>query len=86
MFYGYVIAVIPETFYVQGSSGEYIRATLPYIRTEIPIIIVFRALGFVSDEYILRYICYDFDDTQMMELLRPSLEEASAIRDQEVFI
>lgn len=86
VFYGYVIAVIPITFYVQGSSGQYIRATLPYIRTEIPIIIVFRALGFVADEYILQSICYDFADTQMMELLRPSLEEASAIRDQEVFI
>ncbi|KAL8113008.1 hypothetical protein AgCh_020359 [Apium graveolens] len=33
---------------------------------------------------ILQSICYDFADAQMMELLRPSLEEASAIRDQEV--
>ncbi|KAL5648237.1 hypothetical protein ACJX0J_042592, partial [Zea mays] len=31
---------------LQGSSGQYIRATLPYIRADIPIIIVFRALGF----------------------------------------
>lgn len=70
---------------LQGSSGQYIRATLPYIRTEIPIIIVFRALGFVADKDILEHICYDFADTQMMELLRPSLEEAFVIQNQQVF-
>lgn len=69
---------------LQGSSGQYIRATLPYIRTEIPIIIVFRALGFVADKDILEHICYDFADTQMMELLRPSLEEAFVIQNQQV--
>ncbi|KAL2253204.1 UNVERIFIED_CONTAM: DNA-directed RNA polymerase II subunit RPB2 [Sesamum indicum] len=50
----------------------YIRATIPYIRTEIPIIILFRALGF------------NFEDTQMMELLWPSLEEAFVIQNQQV--
>ena len=73
-------------FYLQGSSGQYIRATLPYIRTEIPIIIVFRALGFVADKDILEHICYNFQDTQMMELLRPSLEEAFVIQNQQVLV
>ncbi|KAL5714269.1 DNA-directed RNA polymerase [Ranunculus cassubicifolius] len=67
-----------------GASGQCIKATLPYIRTEIPIIIIFRALGFVADKHILEYICYDFSDTQMMELLRPSLEEAFVIQSKEV--
>ncbi|KAL2632234.1 hypothetical protein R1flu_016920 [Riccia fluitans] len=67
-----------------GSSGQYIRATLPYIRTEIPIIVVFRALGFVADKDILEHICYDFSDNAMMELLRPSLEEAFVIQNQQV--
>ncbi|PNX63170.1 DNA-directed RNA polymerase ii subunit rpb2-like protein [Trifolium pratense] len=66
-----------------GSAGQYIRVTLPYIRTEIPIFIVFRALGFVADKDILQHICYDFSDTQMMELLRPSLEEAFVIQNQQ---
>lgn len=73
-------------FYLQGSSGQYIRATLPYIRIEIPIIIVFRALGFVADKDILEHICYNFQDTQMMELLRPSLEEAFVIQNQQVLV
>lgn len=67
-----------------GSSGQFIRATLPYIRSDIPIIIVFRALGFVADKDILEHICYDFSDAAMMELLRPSLEEAFVIQNQQV--
>ncbi|KAL0353090.1 UNVERIFIED_CONTAM: DNA-directed RNA polymerase II subunit RPB2 [Sesamum angustifolium] len=74
-----------KVFIGKGSSGQYIRATLPYIRTEIPIIIVFRALGFVADKDILEHICYNFSDTQMMELLRPSLEEAFVIQNQQLY-
>lgn len=65
-------------------SGMVLRATIPYIRSEIPIMIIFRALGFVSDRDILERICYNFDDIQMMELLRPSLEEAYVIQNQEI--
>eukprot|EP01105_Mastigella_eilhardi_P008945 TRINITY_DN2141_c2_g1_i2.p1 TRINITY_DN2141_c2_g1~~TRINITY_DN2141_c2_g1_i2.p1 ORF type:complete len:1262 (-),score=328.38 TRINITY_DN2141_c2_g1_i2:112-3750(-) len=66
------------------SSSQCIRATIPYIRKDIPIIVVFRALGFVADRDILEHICYDFNDHDMMELLRPSLEEAAVIQDQNV--
>lgn len=82
--HGAFIGLVSCGYLIQGSSGQYIRATLPYIRTEIPIIIVFRALGFVADKDILEHICYDFSDTQMMELLRPSLEEAFVIQNQQV--
>ncbi|KAI5079014.1 hypothetical protein GOP47_0006685 [Adiantum capillus-veneris] len=67
-----------------GLSGQHIRATLPYIRAEIPIFVVFRALGFVADKDILEHICYDLSDTAMMELLRPSIEEAFVIQSQQV--
>ena len=65
-------------------SGNVMRATIPYIRQEIPIMIIFRALGYVSDRDILAHICYDFTDTAMMEMLRPSLEESHSIQNQEV--
>lgn len=45
-------------------------ATLPYIKQEVPIIIVFRALGFVSDRDILEHIIYDFEDPEMMEMVK----------------
>ncbi|KAK9223800.1 hypothetical protein WN944_012247 [Citrus x changshan-huyou] len=78
------VRMLSRTSAKGGSSGQYIHATLPYIRTEIPIIILFRALGFTADEDILEHICYDFQDTQMMELLRPSLEEAFFIQNQQL--
>mmetsp|Transcript_28574 Transcript_28574/g.54586 ORF Transcript_28574/g.54586 Transcript_28574/m.54586 type:complete len:1176 (+) Transcript_28574:118-3645(+) len=68
----------------KAGVGGCIRTTIPYIRTEIPIVIVFRALGFVADKDILEHIVYDFNDAAMMELLRPSLEEAFVIQNQQV--
>ena len=69
-----------------GSKGQpgVIRVTLPYIRTEIPLLVVFRALGFVADKDILEHNVYDFGDHEMMDLLRPSIEEAEVIQSQQV--
>jgi len=53
----------------KSAIGQRIIAILPYIRQEIPVIIVFRALGFVSDRDILEHIIYDFDDPEMMEMV-----------------
>lgn len=68
----------------RGSFGQTIKTTLPYIKSDIPIAIVFRALGIVSDEEILDNICYDRNDTQMLEMLKPCIEEAFVIQDREV--
>ena len=61
-----------------------LKASIPYIRSDIPILVVFRALGFVADRDILEHIVYDLGDTEMMEALRPSIEEAFPIQSQEV--
>ncbi|KAH9880784.1 DNA-dependent RNA polymerase II [Plenodomus lingam] len=63
--------------------GPFAYATLPYVKSEIPMAIVFRALGIVSDEEILSHIVYDRTDTQMLELLKPSIEEGSVVQDRE---
>ncbi|KAK7508532.1 hypothetical protein BaRGS_00000098 [Batillaria attramentaria] len=68
----------------KSAIGQRIIAILPYIKQEIPIIIVFRALGFVSDRDILEHIIYDFDDPEMMEMVKPSLDEAFVIQEQTV--
>lgn len=39
--------------------------------------IVFRALGFVADRDILEHIIYDFEDQEMMEMVR--LEQCGLI-------
>ncbi|KAI5921004.1 DNA-dependent RNA polymerase 2 rpb140 [Camillea tinctor] len=68
----------------RGGYGQTIHTTLPYVKSDLPIAIVFRALGVVSDEEILNHVCYDRNDSQMLEMLRPCIEEAFCIQDREV--
>ncbi|CAX44408.1 DNA-dependent RNA polymerase II component, putative [Candida dubliniensis CD36] len=68
----------------KGVSGRTIKATLPYIKEDIPIVIVFRALGVVPDGDILEHICYDANDWQMLEMLKPCVEEGFVIQEREV--
>jgi len=78
----------PSTLYMKlwnrdnnKKFGQSVVMTLPYVRKEIPIVIVFRALGIESDREILEHIVYDLKDIQMMEALRPSLDEAAHGKD-----
>ena len=68
----------------KSAIGQLIVAILPYIKEEIPIIVVFRALGFESDRDILEHVVYDFEDQEMMERIKPSLDEAFVIQDRNV--
>lgn len=67
-----------------ATKGQTICCTLPNIRQDIPVVIVFRALGFQNDKEIMKHICYDFEDEELMTALMPSIEEAQVIQDQEV--
>jgi DNA-directed RNA polymerase II subunit RPB2 len=66
----------------KSMTGGVIRAQIPYVKADIPILILFRALGVVNDKEILEHIVYDFEDTEMMEMLRPSIEEAQPVQSQ----
>ncbi|KAH0557929.1 hypothetical protein KQX54_013018 [Cotesia glomerata] len=66
----------------KSAVGQHIISILPYIKQEIPIVIVFRALGFVADRDILEHIIYGFDDPEMIEMVKPSLEEAFVVLEQ----
>eukprot|EP00184_Porphyridium_aerugineum_P002310 CAMPEP_0184699762 /NCGR_PEP_ID=MMETSP0313-20130426/5905_1 /TAXON_ID=2792 /ORGANISM="Porphyridium aerugineum, Strain SAG 1380-2" /LENGTH=1727 /DNA_ID=CAMNT_0027158887 /DNA_START=239 /DNA_END=5422 /DNA_ORIENTATION=+ len=67
-----------------ASGSQLIVATLPYIRQDIPIAVLFRALNVRSDKEIMQYICHSMDDEDMATLLMPSIEEGAAIVDEEV--
>jgi DNA-directed RNA polymerase II subunit RPB2 len=67
----------------EGGGGT-MRVSIPYIRQDIPVVIVFRALGIVADKDIIEHICYDSKDNAMLEMLKPCIEEAFVIQDQEV--
>lgn len=60
------------------------KATIPYIKVDIPIWVVFRALGVISDRDILEHICYDMQDSQMLEILKPCIDDGFVIQDREV--
>lgn len=81
---GFFIKMEPKHGSRKGGIGGLIHATIPYIRQDIPIVILFRALGCTADKEIIKHIIYNLNDGQMMELLRPSLEEAVAIQSDTV--
>nr|QIS77008.1 DNA-directed RNA polymerase II subunit [Pterulaceae sp. CALD-2020a] len=68
----------------ERSSGNVMKATIPYVKVDIPIWVVFRALGVISDRDILEHICYDMQDVQMLELLKPCIDDGFVIQDREV--
>ncbi|SOS76332.1 DNA-directed RNA polymerase II subunit RPB2, putative [Plasmodium sp. gorilla clade G1] len=70
--------------YGSNKSGGQLVATLPYIRTEISVGILFRALGCTSDRDILQRIVYDFNDKLMINALRETLEECIEYPTQDV--
>ncbi|TXT15865.1 hypothetical protein VHUM_00368 [Vanrija humicola] len=65
------------------TTGSVIRASLPYTKVDIPIVIIFRALGIVPDRDVLSHICFDPNDTAMLEMLRPCIEEAFSVQDRD---
>ena len=66
--------------------GNVMKATIPYIKVDIPIWVVFRALGVISDRDILEHICYDMQDAQMLEMLKPCIDDGFVIQDREVSV
>ncbi|PWN45672.1 beta and beta-prime subunits of DNA dependent RNA-polymerase [Ceraceosorus guamensis] len=83
---GKIISSMQIKLFTRGKdkgTQNAIRATLPYIKEDIPIVIVFRALGILPDRDIMQHICYDEGDTAMLEMLKPCIEEAFAVQDKE---
>tara|TARA_B110000967_G_C18897855_1_gene572097 strand:+ start:1442 stop:5029 length:3588 start_codon:yes stop_codon:yes gene_type:complete len=73
----------------ESSFGKTIKITLNRVRTEIPFAIIFKAMGVVTDKEIVTYICGDLnsdESKQIMNIIRPSLEEASSIESKEIAI
>ncbi|KAL8290166.1 hypothetical protein RQP46_003105 [Phenoliferia psychrophenolica] len=68
----------------ERQSGSTIKTSLPYIRNDIPIVVVFRALNIIPDKDILDHICYDRNDSELFEMLKPCLEDAFPIQNKDV--
>lgn len=66
--------------------GRSIRLNTSFIRSEIPVFIMFRALGIISDREIIQHIVYDLDNKDNQRIigqLMACCEDASDIHTQE---
>ena len=65
--------------------GRYIRANIHHIKTELPIFILFKALGVESDKDILKYIVYNLEDPNSVLIINQligCIEEANNVTCQ----
>ena len=66
--------------------GRNIRLNTSFLRTEVPVFIMFRALGVISDKEIIEHIVYDMDNKdnkRIISQLMACCEDASDIHTQE---
>lgn len=66
--------------------GRNIKVSIPHIKQDIPLYVVFKALGVTNDFDITNFILYNVpqeDWREYTQFLRASLEEASTITDQQ---
>ena len=66
----------------QTQFGHYIRINIHHIRVDLPIFIIFRALGIESDKDIVKYCVFDLDDPRnniIIDNLKGSVEEAKNV-------
>jgi DNA-directed RNA polymerase beta subunit len=78
---------VPKTTTLKLSAksnhfGRYIRVNVHHVKHDVPLFILFKALGIESDKQILEYICYDVTDPVNEVVLKElvgSIDEASDI-------
>jgi len=70
-----------------GEHGRNIKVSIPHIKQDVPLFIVFRALGIETDEDITKFILYNVPNEEWAnytQFLRASLEQAQTIKEQSV--
>jgi len=71
----------------ESYGGNVIRIRIRRMKQDIPLIIIFRALNFISDKSIVELIVYNIsneNNTPIMDLLKASIEEAKPIQTQKI--
>tara|TARA_B100000767_G_scaffold275476_1_gene312619 strand:- start:3178 stop:6789 length:3612 start_codon:yes stop_codon:yes gene_type:complete len=70
--------------FIKKGHGFVIKVSVPNIKQELPLVILFRALGIESDKEILKYIINNLSikNNKLMFLLQETIEEGSTIKTQ----
>jgi DNA-directed RNA polymerase II subunit RPB2 len=67
--------------------GKAIRVNIKTVKVDVPLFILFRAFGILSDKKIVEMIVYDLDNNvnkKFIDILKGSIEEASSIQTKEL--
>ena len=67
-------------------NGNYIRISMPYFKQDIPLFILMRALGFISDMEIIKLIVLDLSNIyykDVMDVIESSIEDSINVKTQE---
>ena len=70
-----------------NQSGNVIRVRLKRFKQDIPLIVIFRALNYISDKSIVELVVYNIaaeSSVDIMELLKASIDEAKQINSQKL--
>jgi len=70
-------------YHPKNQQIMYLRATIPRMKAEIPLFILFRALGVLEDEKIVRMILGNDLDQMFESVIIESITEASTVLTQE---
>jgi DNA-directed RNA polymerase II subunit RPB2 len=71
----------------ESYGGNVLRVRLRRMKQDIPLVIIFRALNFISDKSIVELIVYNTaneSNNAIMELLKASIEESKPIQTQKI--
>lgn len=71
----------------ESYGGNVVRVRLRRMKQDIPLIIIFRALNFISDKSIVELVVYNIgneNNNSLMDLLKASIEEAKPIQTQKI--
>ena len=82
----------PKNFQIKITSKKHVKgrnilASIPHIKQDIPLFVIFKALGITKEKDIVEYILYSIPENKRREyaqLLVTPLEEASDITSQEM--
>ena len=69
-----------------GTYGRMLKINIPHIRVDVPLFVVFKALGILTDKEIFEIILLDLeaeDNYEMINWLKPSAIDGNFIKTQE---
>lgn len=83
------IAYITQVKYKskETSTGRVIKVKIQKFKQDVPLCVLFRALGIDTDKSIFEHIVYDVKDpanAPLIEILKPSIDEALPFQDKKI--